>query len=46
MKLTNLQQVRNDVKEIHVEGELGLQLEGKTEIAAGDTIQTFKMTVQ
>ena len=46
MKLTNLQQVRNDVKEIHVEGEFGLQLEGKTEIAAGDTIQTFKMTVQ
>ena len=41
MKLTNLQQVRNDVKEIHVEGEFGLQLEGKVEIAAGDTIQTY-----
>lgn len=44
MKLTNLQQVRQDVKEIHVEGEFGLQLEGKVEIAAGDTIQTFTMT--
>ncbi len=44
MKLTNLQQVRLDVKEIHVEGEFGLQLEGKVEIAAGDTIQTYKMT--
>jgi translation initiation factor IF-2 len=44
MKLTNLQQVRQDVKEIHVEGEFGLQLEGKVEIAAGDTIQTYKMT--
>lgn len=40
-RLTNLQQVRNDVKEIHVEGEFGLQLEGKVEIAAGDTIQTY-----
>ena len=44
MKLTNLQQARNDVKEIHVEGEFGLQLEGKTEIAAGDTIAPFTMT--
>ncbi len=44
MKLTNLQQVRQDVKEIHVEGEFGLQLEGKVDIAAGDTIQTYKMT--
>ncbi len=44
MKLTNLQQVRQDVKEIHIEGEFGLQLEGKVEVAAGDTIQTFKMT--
>lgn len=44
MKLTNLQQARSDVKEIHVEGEFGLQLEGKTEIAAGDTIAPFTMT--
>jgi len=44
MKLTNLQQARVDVKEIHVEGEFGLQLEGKVEIAAGDTIQPFTMT--
>ena len=44
MKLTNLQQVRQDVKEIHVEGEFGLQLEGKVDVAAGDTIQTYKMT--
>ena len=43
MKLTNLQVVRNDVKEIHIEGEFGLQLEGKTEIAAGDTIQAYRM---
>ncbi len=43
MKLTNLQVVRNDVKEIHIEGEFGLQLEGKVDIAAGDTIAAFHM---
>jgi translation initiation factor IF-2 len=43
VKLTNLQVARADVKEIHVEGEFGLQLEGKAEAAAGDTIQTFRV---
>lgn len=42
-KLVNLQVARVDVKEIHVEGEFGLQLEGKYEAAAGDTLQAFKM---
>ena len=42
-KLTNLQVARADVKDIHVEGEFGLQLEGKHEAAAGDTLQAIRM---
>lgn len=40
-KLTNLQIARADVKEIHVEGEFGLQIESKTEAAPGDMLITF-----
>lgn len=40
-RLTNLQQARADVKEIHVEGEFGLQIESKTEAAPGDVLTTF-----
>ncbi|HEX5774567.1 MAG TPA: translation initiation factor IF-2 [Candidatus Paceibacterota bacterium] len=42
-KLVNLQVARTDVKEIHVEGEFGLQLEGKHEAAAGDTLHAFRI---
>jgi len=42
-KLTNLQVARVDVKDIHVEGEFGLQIDGKQEAAAGDTLQAIKM---
>jgi translation initiation factor IF-2 len=42
-KLTNLQVARNDVKDIHVEGEFGLQIEGKHEAAPGDTLQAIKL---
>jgi translation initiation factor IF-2 len=40
-KLTNLQQARADVKEIHVEGEFGLQIEARAEALPGDVISTF-----
>jgi translation initiation factor IF-2 len=40
-KLTNLQVARADVKEIHIEGEFGLQIEAKTEAAAGDMLIAF-----
>jgi len=40
-KLTNLQVARADVKEIHIEGEFGLQIESKTEAAAGDRLVAF-----
>ncbi|MDB5264734.1 MAG: infB [Parcubacteria group bacterium] len=43
-KLTNLQVARSDVKEIHIEGEFGLQIEGKYEAAAGDSLIAFRMT--
>lgn len=42
-KLTNLQVARADVSDIHVEGEFGLQIEGKAEAAAGDTLQAIKV---
>lgn len=42
-KILNLQQARTDVEEIHTEGEFGLQVESKTEIAAGDTLTTFRV---
>lgn len=40
-RLTNLQQARSDVKEIHVEGEFGLQIESKAEAAPGDQLIAF-----
>lgn len=42
-KIVNLQVARVDVKDIHVEGEFGLQLEGKYEAASGDTLQAFRI---
>lgn len=43
-KLTNLQVARADVQEIKMEGEFGLQIEGKYEAAPGDTLIAFVMT--
>ncbi len=40
-KILNLQVARSNVEEIHVEGEFGLQVESKTEIAAGDVLVSF-----
>lgn len=42
-KLTNLQVARADVKEIKIEGEFGLQIEGKYEAAPGDLLIAFRM---
>ncbi len=42
-KFLNLQQARADVKEIHTEGEFGLQLESKAEVAGGDTLVAFRV---
>lgn len=42
-KLTNLQVARSDVQEIKMEGEFGLQVETKADIAAGDTLTAFRM---
>ena len=41
-KLTNLQVARADVKEIHTEGEFGLQVEAKADIAGGDTLIAYR----
>jgi len=43
-RLLNLQVAKADVKEIHVEGEFGLQVESKTEIAGGDMLVAFTIT--
>jgi translation initiation factor IF-2 len=43
-RLINLQVARMDVPEIKVEGEFGLQIDGKAEAAGGDTLIAFKMT--
>lgn len=45
-KITNLQVARADVKDIHVEGEFGLQVESKVEIAQGDTLIAVKTVVK
>lgn len=45
-KLTNLQVARADVNEIKVEGEFGLQVETKADIAAGDTLVTYRMVTK
>lgn len=42
-KILNLQQARVDLQEIHTEGEFGLQVESKTEIAGGDTLIAFRV---
>ncbi len=42
-KILNLQQARADMKEIHTEGEFGLQVEAKTEIAGGDVLVAFRV---
>lgn len=42
-KILNLQVARSNVDEIHVEGEFGLQVESKTEIAAGDVLVAFRV---
>ncbi|MBU1292961.1 GTP-binding protein [Patescibacteria group bacterium] len=43
-KLVNLQVARVDVSEIKMEGEFGMQVEGRYEAAGGDTLIAFKMT--
>lgn len=42
-KILNLQQARVDMQEIHTEGEFGLQVESKTEIAGGDTLIAYRI---
>lgn len=42
-RLTNLQVARSNVNEIKMEGEFGLQLETKVDVAAGDTLTAYKM---
>lgn len=42
-KILNLQQARANVEEIHVEGEFGLQVESKSEIAGGDTLIAYRI---
>ncbi len=42
-RLTNLQVARVDTNVIKMEGEFGLQVETKADVAAGDTLVTFKM---
>lgn len=42
-KISNMQVARSDVRELHVEGEFGMQIETKVEIAGGDTITAFRI---
>lgn len=42
-KILNLQQARADVEEIKVEGEFGMQIETKAEVAGGDSIVAFRV---
>lgn len=42
-KILNLQVAKSDVSEIHVEGEFGMQVECKTEIAGGDVLTCFRI---
>ncbi len=42
-KILNLQVAKADVSEIHIEGEFGLQVECKTEIAGGDVLVAFRV---
>jgi len=43
-EIKNIQQAKSDVSEVK-EGEFGMQLQTKTEIAAGDYIEAFDMVV-
>lgn len=45
-KLTNLQVARSDVREIKMEGEFGLQVETKADVAAGDTLTGYRMVTK
>lgn len=42
-KITNLQQARADVKEIHTEGEFGFELESRISIAGGDVLVAYEL---
>lgn len=42
-RIVNLQVARVDTQEIKMEGEFGLQVETKDEIAGGDTLQSFQI---
>jgi translation initiation factor IF-2 len=42
-KIVNLQQARADVQEIKVEGDFGMQIETKAEVAGGDVITAFRV---
>ncbi len=41
-KIVNLQQARADVAEIRVEGDFGMQIETKADLAGGDVVLTFR----
>ncbi len=43
-KLTNLQSMKHDVQEVK-EGEFGMQIESKTELAPGDYIEGFDVVI-
>ncbi len=43
-KLTNVQQYKKDVQEVS-EGEFGMQVQTKTEVAAGDMIEAFDIVI-
>ena len=45
-RLINLQVARSDVNEIKMEGEFGLQVETKADIAAGDTLVAYRMVTK
>ena len=42
--IKNIQQFKSDVQQIS-EGEFGMQLETKTEIAPGDHLETFDLVI-
>lgn len=44
-KIINLQQAKSDIREL-TEGEAGLQIQGKVEIAPGDMIEAVHMVVK
>ncbi len=44
--LTNLQVARSDVKEIKNEGEFGLQVDTRADIAGGDTLTAYRMVTK